>query len=800
MSLNAISLVDSDQDDDFDLLFPEDSLSRVILTDSPATSSTSSSSSSSPTSTSASASDDESPLAITHTSTHSFPTYAAVKQFANEHAKLNGFEVRFDPSGGENSKAHGGTIRCWCWKEAPQQVKEEVVSSVPPLRKVHVKTSARGGKQIKCGCTWSISFYRNVNGDYVITTDSRHLCHTGHSPLSPSELSANVDSLRNVTPEIQEQVRSMINSGMRGVEAERRYLMKVHNITIERDVFHNLVKKTKRDLGIVDSSEDFKGLLYWLQGEMASRAAVARMRVDDQGSRVTAVFYQSADMIHHLDRNGQVLMMDTTFKTNRFGWPLLLICGVDQHNCTVLLAVAIMQNQTTDCFSWALQHMRTSVSEEMWDGVATVITDGDAAMAAAIDAVIPRARHIRCRYHLEINLRSNLLPLLGVIRMEEFITAWKGVVGQETEAGFTAAKKALHAQFQPALPYLEKNHWINEQQFAECYIAHLTTFGIRSTARVESWNSLLKGMLQVNSTTSLAILFQSLQFAASEVDRRALKRAAEEAARLPPPLIARTFDQEVNPHLTYYAAGKVKSQFALQHNYDIQQKVVAGQDSVWWVWDRRPMDTKEEKREVQAKDEHMSCTCGYPSATLLPCRHVFVVNLYLYKTAFRRGQVGKRWLKYYKPTALTPRAVEEAPAAPLDTTIPSFIPTLQQAGTLPARNARYGQLMGYCMTICTRGAEYKDMFHPTLTQVEALARWVEKETSEVGVYTVPPSAPASSSSSPVVPSGLHPTVGIEDAGLPSHKRKPKGRVKESRQQGAVEVAAKRARLTASQMS
>jgi hypothetical protein len=34
--------------------------------------------------------------------------------------------------------------------------------------------------------------------------------------------------------------------------------------------------------------------------------------------------------------------------------------------------------------------------------------------------------------------------------------------------------------------------------------------------------------------------------------------------------------------------------------------------------------------------------------------------------------------------------------------------------------------MDFCMTICTRGAEYKHMFYETLRHLEALAVWAER--------------------------------------------------------------------------
>ena len=79
--------------------------------------------------------------------------------------------------------------------------------------------------------------------------------------------------------------------------------------------------------------------------------AVARIKVDD-GVTVSGIYYMSAEMLHHSRRNSQVLLMDTTFSTNRFNWPLCLICAVDEHYHTVLLGFAVLQYQTVDSFEW----------------------------------------------------------------------------------------------------------------------------------------------------------------------------------------------------------------------------------------------------------------------------------------------------------------------------------------------------------------------------------------------------------------------------------------------------------------
>ena len=453
------------------------------------------------------------PFELTDLSVHVFDTKDEVFTFLRNHAAHRGFELVFKTTGGGAAGRHGGTARCWCSGVPKAPTAASIMHTVEPIRRGAPTNVTKGGKKLLAGCVWQVPFNRHQSRDgrpeYAIT--KRVLRHTGHQLLPPDAVTHCINSLTKITPAMQAAVVAMISSGMHGVEAERRFLMQTHGIDLERNVFHSLVTKTKRELGIVDGAGDWRALLEWLQEEMATSSAIARYHVDETvGYEIDAVFYMSTDMRHHLARNGVVLIMDTTFKTNRFHWPLLLVCGINEHSQSIILAVALLHHQTTLAFTWALQLMRGAVSQEAWDSVATVVTDGDSAMSAAIAEVLPLAHHIRCRYHLEQNLRSQLVDVVGLIPMEDFVTQWRAVVNMEEMEDFQRGKAILHGAYPAAVDYLEQYHWINEDKFAECIIKQYTTLGIRSTSRVEGWNSKLKGMFQVRGVTSLRVLFDTL--------------------------------------------------------------------------------------------------------------------------------------------------------------------------------------------------------------------------------------------------------------------------------------------------
>jgi hypothetical protein len=684
---------------------------------------------------------------------------------------------------------HSGTFRCWCWQLPPPESTVAVVPSVPNRRNyVGGKTSVR----VKCGCRWAMSFYRRNNGkkDYCITT--RILIHNDHEVADPHRLETTVDSLRHVSSELRQAVEDMVKCGMAVSEAERRFFMATHKVTIDKDVFRNLVYRVRTDLGMYDSESDFARLLEWLQVEMRNHSAVARYHVES-GHVIDGVFYMSADMVYNFGRNGVSVVMDTTFKTNRFGWPLLIVCGVNEHGQTVIFAVAVLHHQTTEAFMWVLECMREAVTTDDWNSTSTCLTDGDQAMSAALISVSPHVQHVRCIFHLELNIRDKLRELgVPMIEIELFITQWKSVVNEEDVEDFDSGKRLLANRCPLAQLYFTDNHWTNETLFALCFVKHYTTLGQRSTQRVEGLNGVLKGMLQVRSSTALQSLFQTLQFASSEADRQAVANAAMHAARHPKPVNARTVEGDVHPHLTFYALTKVKQQFDVSHNYHVAQLTVAGTASTWTVWDRQSAVVSpgrvEKRREVQARDDFMRCSCCWPTMHQLPCRHVIALNLHLFNQPFMVGQVGKRWLRAHRPRPETYPTIEDLHArAQSESDSKSAVPSSLISSTVPApvfsSRGRAGQVLGYSQNLAARVGEYQEIFPTIISHVRALSHWADAQTAAIESGRSKELLPLPL---PTGPSGMHPTIEPGDVQFPKRRRGKPGTPSESRKKSRGE--------------
>jgi hypothetical protein len=733
------------------------------------------------------------PFHITPTSQHVFASYKAMRDYLEQYAVRGGFEIRYPQNKyTPDQPNHAGVARCWCYLDPPVVLSadEQKQPSHPPQRTVIQRVANRSGNQVKCSCPWRVNFTRRWNGEYGFTS-TRHLQHAGHECIASTTLAVTIDSLRVVPDVVQEDVRLAIISGMHGVEPLRRMLATKYTLELSRTTFKDLVQRTKSQLGIKDAHADFTALITWLQQEMLESTAIARINVDGDAT-VSGIFYMSAEMIHHSRRNCQVLMMDTTFSTNRFSWPLCLLCGVDEHNHTALFGIALLHHQTADSFEWVLQQLRSAMP--------SVFTDGDLAMAAALSSIMPHSKHLRCRYHLKTNLRGRLHKAgTDPITMEVCVREWETAACRETEEEFKTAIAALKSNY-PAIQQYMTDTFPDGHYYADFALNHITTLGSRTTARVESWNSTLKGMLEVDSRTALSVLFESLRYALSDKDIRASKKALDDAARRPPTTTARTIDAETAPHLTYFAQGVVKTQASLVANYRFDM-VQAANPAIFNVFDRRPAG-EEKARQVTITDTSMQCTCGFPRAYLLPCRHVLVVNNHIYNTQFRVSQVGKRWLRAHMPAVRDQSAhVSHQPPPPLDVSVPSFSSTVPTASTnLPARGQRYSNIMGWCGEIASIAGENRELYSHIEKKVIALS-------NEVRTLVSQPAVPrderhiASAAVSPASPSELselHPSVAVGQMQMGPHRKRKRGKPSERRQQGAVELAARRMPLTASQ--
>lgn len=371
-------------------------------------------------------------------------------------------------------------------------------------------------------------------------------------------------------------------------------------------------------------------------------------------------------------------------------------------------------------------------------------------------------------------------------------SAWERAAACEREPDFQTAMAALVNDYPTIRQYIADTFPVGHC-YADYALNHITTLGCRTTARVEAWNSVLKGMLEVDSHTPLTVLFDSLRYALSDKDYRAYKRALADDARRPVVTQARTIDAETAPHLTYYAQCIVKAQAGLCANYRYDM-VQAANPAIFNVCDRRAAQ-QDEVRQVAVTETTMQCTCGFPRSYLLPCRHVLVVNNHIYNMQFRVAQVGLRWLRAHMPAVrLQPAPASLQLNSPPDLPVPSFASGTATSVSVPSQKARYAQLMGWFTTIASIATEAGHLYAYTANRAEAFCKEVEAMVAHRALpHNQRPATTVTvcvSDAPAAVLSELHPTMPAEQMQMASHRKRARGRATEKRKQSAVELAMK----------
>ncbi|XP_028103952.1 uncharacterized protein LOC114303000 [Camellia sinensis] len=158
-------------------------------------------------------------------------------------------------------------------------------------------------------------------------------------------------------------------------------------------------------------------------GELAKHKYIERHRCEEGSMIVTDLFWANPVSLDLLCIFPRVLIMDCTYKTNRYRLPLLEIVGVTSTHMTFSVAVAYLQIERVHNYAWALQTLRDLMDNSVLPEV--IVTDRELALMNAIDNTFLNARHLLCRWHINKNVLTKLLSSTEEEYNDHFATLQK---------------------------------------------------------------------------------------------------------------------------------------------------------------------------------------------------------------------------------------------------------------------------------------------------------------------------------------------------------------------------------------
>nr|KAJ0205206.1 hypothetical protein LSAT_V11C500287550 [Lactuca sativa] len=99
------------------------------------------------------------------------------------------------------------------------------------------------------------------------------------------------------------------------------------------------------------------------------------------------------------------MMMDATYKTNKYNMPFLEIVGFTSTNMKFFIGFGFMDKEKESNYIWALNCLKSII--DRYDSSCVTVTDNEIALMNACEKVFPSAIQILCKLHISQSIFTN---------------------------------------------------------------------------------------------------------------------------------------------------------------------------------------------------------------------------------------------------------------------------------------------------------------------------------------------------------------------------------------------------------
>lgn len=382
-------------------------------------------------------------------------------------------------------------------------------------------------------------------------------------------------------------------------------------------VTNKMVSAIRRTLKNEESNDDLSNVLGYLRsnGMSYSLRKVGKVGL---ATEVAAVLFAKTSSQAAFQRFSDVLLVDTTYGTNEYRYPLVNFVGIDNHGFSFLAASAIILDETKESFKDILSQFLTMTGTTR---IPVIVADGDDALRAAVKALLPETLQLQCRWHLGLNLKKSMQKKKAShSRREEALAAFYSLAWQEDEKKYDEQCLQFSGKHAEAADYLKRIR-LHEQRWAECYTKYLPKLECDTSQRVESMHSRVKLVLKKEE-----LCFYELVKAVSDtMDEQEAKRHREDALSIQRNLV------ELSPELIGLAGM-------------IPIEILKNLNNLWKADLKLIVSAKPDGSFLVAGETFSTngCSCVRWRSLLLPCLH-FVAVAKSQNIAVVPSMINPRW-------------------------------------------------------------------------------------------------------------------------------------------------------------
>lgn len=247
--------------------------------------------------------------------------------------------------------------------------------------------------------------------------------------------------------------------------------------------------------------------LGFLQTTLQENSWKYALKQDSEG-HVLFFMFAHPESIRYANKYNRVYVLDCTYKTNRYGMPLLHIIGVSPSNSTFSIAFCFMRNEQEESYIWALKTFLSFLDPPSFYPV--LCTDRDLALLGAIKIVCPQYPHLLCIWHINKNVTSNTKQLFTIgNEHQEFLWSWNRLIYSTTENDYITRLSEFEKKYETSIPsalqYIKETWLIHKEKFIVAWTQQYLHLGNSATSRVEGSHAFLKKHIGASSGDMLIV-------------------------------------------------------------------------------------------------------------------------------------------------------------------------------------------------------------------------------------------------------------------------------------------------------
>nr|KAJ0191581.1 hypothetical protein LSAT_V11C800398770 [Lactuca sativa] len=218
-------------------------------------------------------------------------------------------------------------------------------------------------------------------------------------------------------------------------------------------------------------------------------------RLNESTNELEELFFMHPISLKMWQAFSYVVLMDATYKTNKYNLPFLEIVGVTSTRLTFSIAFSFMHSEKTSNYVWALTCLKLTINDSFCPRV--IVTDRDLALMKACENVFPQSNHLLCRWHIFNDITKHCRKRIKSDKTWGSLhPIWKKLVESQTPSAYMQAYADLQSLLSkdPVIFGYLYNTWLEKypDKFVSLWTDKSTNFGNSTTNRVESQHAKLK--------------------------------------------------------------------------------------------------------------------------------------------------------------------------------------------------------------------------------------------------------------------------------------------------------------------